>query len=69
MSNLCSLYGEEKIDGCHWGINMIFFFFFSLPDSRRPSFSLYPLLLPHHYTAPPSLELIEMGMEGHGIKF
>ena len=31
--------GEEKIDGCLWGINMFFFFFFLL-DSGRPSFSL-----------------------------
>lgn len=24
--------GEEKIDGCHWGINMIFFFIFFSPS-------------------------------------
>lgn len=43
------------------------FFFFPLPDSGRPSFPLSPH--PPHYTAPPSPELMEMGMEGHGIKF
>lgn len=67
VSNHLTPSGEGKIDGCHWGINMIFFlFFFSLLDSGRPSFT--PLLL-HHYTTSPSPELIEMGIEGHGIKF
>lgn len=63
VSNLLIPSGEGKIDGCHWGINMIFF---SLLDFGGPSF---PPLLLHHYTTSPSPELIEMGIEGHGIKF
>lgn len=49
--------GEEGVDGCHRGINMIFLFS-SLALGGQAA-------LPAHYAAPPSPEL----MEGHGIQF